>query len=169
MCVGWMNKHETVHSLWICYIPPKCQDHTELVASGRPETLIQVYWAPTPILCPRSTWHGLARGQKAATGELKVSVVSAGVKEQGQGLLVHEEGMEGAGQAVGSQCSDHVDIMLLSHSFIRLSNVVGPFHLLWLLVAIDTNMKNTVNCKNLIVFLGEAERVRQRNKRLQQK
>lgn len=79
-----------------------------------------------------STWHGLARGQKAVTGELKVSVVSAGVKQPGQKLLVHEEGMERAVQAVGSQSSDHVNVMLLSHSLIRLSNVVGPFNLLWI-------------------------------------
>lgn len=60
------------------------QDHTELVASSRAETLIQVYLTPLPVLCPDSSWHGLARGQNAVTGELKVNVISAGVKEQGQ-------------------------------------------------------------------------------------
>lgn len=25
ICMGWMNKHETIQSFWICYAPPKCR------------------------------------------------------------------------------------------------------------------------------------------------
>lgn len=73
------------------------QDHTELVASSRAETLIQVYLTPSPVLCP---------------GELKVNVISARVKEQGQkSRRFNEEGVEITVQAVGSKYSDHISIM----------------------------------------------------------
>ena len=59
--------------------------------------------------------------------------------------------MERAVQAVGSICSDHVNIMLshsLAHSFIK---YFGPFDLLWMLVMMDTNMRKTKSLKKLIV------------------
>lgn len=51
------------------------QHHIEPVTGGKAETLLQVGMT-------LSTWHGLARGLR---GELKVSVTSAGVKQQEQG------------------------------------------------------------------------------------
>lgn len=66
------------------------RDPTELVASGRTETLIQVCLTAMPILCPHSPWHGLATGQKALTGGLKLSVINARVNSKGKELLVQQ-------------------------------------------------------------------------------
>lgn len=66
------------------------QHHTELVTSGRAETLPQVCLTSMPILCSLSILHGLA----GVVGELKLSVMSAGIKQQGQGAAGSTEGME---------------------------------------------------------------------------
>lgn len=62
-----------------------CAGSHRTVAGGRVEIFTQVGLPPKPFLCPLSIRRDLARGQKSVRGELKFPVVSAGVKQQGQG------------------------------------------------------------------------------------